>query len=67
MDRIKKYINKFLKEKKMNKRFSITLNEFFLIKDAIKDNANDVITTIFEYGYVKGYRAAMAEMKRKAG
>lgn len=64
MDKIKKYIEKFLKEKEMNKRFSISLKDLFLIKGAAKHNAMDAIVTTFDYGYAKSYRAAMSEVKK---
>ena len=37
-----------------------------VISSADANSAFDVITTFFNFGYAKGYRAAMAEMK-KAG
>jgi len=37
-----------------------------LSAEAEKDSINTV-HTVFNYGYAKGYRAALAEMKKKGG
>lgn len=64
MEKMKKYIENFLKRKKMNDRYCICTDELFSIKKALKHDMFNAIATTFEYGYVKGYRAAMAEMKK---
>lgn len=42
-------------------------NEMEACKNAIIYNPFDAINTLFCYGYAKGYRAAVAEMKKGGG
>lgn len=68
MEKIKKYIDRFFKETKMNIRYSISLEECKAIAANIrsKDEFDGIfaVSDAFEFGYVKGYRAALAEMKK---
>ena len=67
MDKIKKYIARFLKENEMSTRYALHYEEWkALAEHALYsvDRSLTAIETAFEYGYVKGYRAAMSEMKK---
>ncbi len=68
MEKIKKYIERFFKSTKMNIRYSISLEECKAIAESIrsKDEFDGLFAVgdAFEFGYVKGYRAAKAEMKK---
>lgn len=64
MEEIKKYIGRFLKNHKMNDRYCMYLYEIMACKKACEENKANTICTVFDYGYAKGYRAALAEMKK---
>lgn len=66
MEKIKKYIENFLKHNTMNIRYGMYYNEIVSCINALEESQPSTICTIFDYGYAKGYRAALAEMK-KAG
>ncbi len=71
MDKIKKYVERFFKTTKRNLRYSVSLGECKEVVDTVK-NVDEfdgifVLANFFEFGYAKGYRAAMAEMKKKGG
>lgn len=63
MKKIKKYVENFFKTNKGNTRYQMYASEMTACKDAMKINPFDTINTLFCYGYAKGYRAAVAEMK----
>lgn len=69
MDKMKKYVERFLSTTKKNPEYGMSfsqlesgINEVICAIDA--NGAFSIINTIFNFGYAKGYRAAMAEMKR---
>ena len=67
MDKVKKYIARFLKENEMNTRYALHSDEWRALAEHAVYNierAATAIVTAFEYGYVKGYRAAVSEMKK---
>ena len=64
MEKIKKYIENFLKHNTMNIRYGMYYNEIVSCINALEESQPSTICTIFDYGYAKGYRAAMAEMKK---
>ncbi len=68
MEKIKSYIDRFFKTNKKNMRYGMYANEIVEIRDALEnkpfDVVIDVVMLIFDYGYAKGYRAAMAKMKK---
>ena len=67
MDKIKKYIAKFLKRNSINIRYTLYTNEWrALTEHAVGSisTAMDATGTAFKYGYAKGYKAAQAEMKK---
>lgn len=67
MEKIKKYIENFLKHNTMNIRYGMYYNEIVSCINALEESQPSTIYTIFDYGYAKGYRAALAEMKKKGG
>lgn len=68
MEKIKKYVERFFKDTKRNIRYMISTGECEDIVSAIKNSDGwDAISAAcktFDYGYAKGYRAALAEMKK---
>ena len=68
MNRIKKYINSFFKTMKRNFRYAISLKECEEVVSEIKKRDEYagilVVSDVFDFGYVKGYRAALAEMRK---
>lgn len=69
MQKIKDYIDRFLKSKKIDRHYALTTPEMIAFMQEMSD-ANEMfysIATLFRYGYIKGYRAAKAEMKKKGG
>lgn len=66
MEKIKKYVDKFFKTTKVNIRYSISLEECKAFVHAIKNKDEFdgifVVSDAFNFGYAKGYRAAMAKM-----
>lgn len=68
MDKIKKYVERFFKDTKRNIRYMISTGECEEIVQAIKScddwDAISAACKTFDYGYAKGYRAALAEMKK---
>lgn len=68
MEKIRKYTERFFKSTKQNVRYMISTGEGEEIVKAIKSRSGwDAISAAcdaFDFGYVKGYRAALAEMKK---
>lgn len=64
MDKIKKYIDGFLKKNKMNIRYGMSFKEGFSCVHAAEADPLETVVTVFEYGYAKGYRAALAEIRK---
>lgn len=70
MDKIKKYVERLFKSKPEDRNYSLTTEDVFaLFKEIQSADGNGLfyaIVSLFRYGYAKGYRAAQAEMKKKA-
>ncbi len=70
MQKIRDYIDRFFKCKKKNTTYTLTSDDAVsFMREFQSADGNGMfrtIITLFEYGYIKGYRAAKAEMK-KAG
>ena len=66
MDKIKKYIDRFLKEKSINQYYELSFSEMISLVEAVRQDIFKAVTTTFKYGYAKGYRAAISEMKKAA-
>lgn len=68
MQKIRNYIDRFFKCKKKNTAYTLTTSDMFLFMDEFRlSDINGMfrtIVTLFEHGYIKGYRAAKAEMKK---
>lgn len=68
MDKIRKYVERFFKTTKRNIRYAITYEECEDVVNAVRNGdewgAISATCKTFDYGYAKGYRAAMAEMKK---
>lgn len=68
MDKIKKYVERFFKSEEKNRNYSLSTEdmiEFFKeIQSADGNGLFHAILTIFNYGYVKGYRSCKAEQKK---
>lgn len=69
MDKIKKYVERFFSSTKKNPEYGMSFSEMehgmvevYSVADA--NGAFNVITTFFSFGYAKGYRAAMAEIRK---
>ncbi len=71
MESIKKYVERFFKTTKRNLRYSVSLGECKEVVATVKNmdefDGIFVLADFFEFGYAKGYRAALAEMKKKGG
>lgn len=63
MDKIKKYVDRFFASKKMNNNYDMGTMEWAALVNS-GQSRYDVIGTTFNFGYARGYRAAMAEMKK---
>lgn len=48
-------------------RYQLWFSEINAINDHCRGNLYDTMITSFQYGFIKGQRAAKAEAKRKAG
>lgn len=68
MESIKKYVERFFKTTKRNLRYSVSLGECKEVVDAVRNRDEFdgifILGDFFDFGYAKGYRAAMAEMKK---
>lgn len=68
MEKIRKYVDKFFKGTKRNIRYMISLEECKAFVHAIKNKDEFdgifVVSDAFDFGYAKGYRVAMAEIKK---
>jgi len=64
MEKIKKYLEIFFKSNTKNEKYQLRADELTACKDAIEINPFEAIVTLFNYGYAKGYRAALSEMKK---
>lgn len=67
MDKIKRYVEDFLKTAKVKEEDQLHTNELDACKKAMAVDPFRTLCTLFNYGYVKGYRAAVAEMKKEGG
>ena len=67
MEKIKKYVERFFKNNAKNRNYALSTGEVIAFANELQDT-NKLFYTIlalFNYGYAKGYRAALAEMKKK--
>lgn len=70
IERMKAYCERTEIPKQVKLRYSIGFNDFSALlrmgKDRTLDGLYDSIVQAFEYGMAKGYRAALANMKKEA-
>ncbi len=65
IDDIKSYVDRFIKTVKANDEDDLQASELLaLAKHAEDGNTFNAVGITFSYGYIKGYRAAMAELKK---
>lgn len=68
MQKIIDYVDRFFKGKPEDRNYSLTTDDMIVfIKEfqhADGDGLFYMITSLFRYGYVKGYRACKAEQKK---
>lgn len=69
MEKIRNYVKRFFKSKKRNDIYCMKAVEMVSFLDEIRGGSDmnsgyDLVTTLFDYGYAKGYRACQAEMKK---
>ncbi len=69
MDKIKNYIDRFFSKTRKNQNYTMRSDELFVFMNEIMgsrepNGAFVAAGTLFDFGYAKGYRAAMAEMKK---
>ncbi|MFG6369554.1 MAG: hypothetical protein K1W16_14300 [Lachnospiraceae bacterium] len=67
MEKIRKYVERFFKTHKDNMKYQIYTSDAMAVAKEMRINPLETVVTLFDYGYAKGYRAAMAEMKKKGG
>ncbi len=68
MDKIKRYVDRFIKKVKANSRYDMSVLEWkTLAQEAISGDILNTIGVTFNFGYIKGYKAAIAEMKKSKG
>lgn len=67
MDKIKRYVEDFLKTTKVKEKDQLYTDELDACKKGHDGGSFRTICTLFDYGYAKGYRAAKAEMKKRGG
>lgn len=65
MEEIKKYIDRFFSRKKMNERYAMYAHELATAAEETEHDMFNALTTTFDLGYVRGYRACKAEMKKR--
>ena len=64
MEKIKKYIDRFRSGREISEKYDMKATEWFALREAASRNALEAIVDAFTFGYAKGYRAALAEMKK---
>ena len=64
MDKIMKYIERFFKNKEIPSGYDMSMSLWRELSNKARTNPTDATGTTFLYGYAKGYRAAMAEIKK---
>lgn len=69
MDKIKSYIDCFFRHREVNNGYDMVVHEWQTLAAEARqpEKTADVICTTFSFGYAKGYKAALAEMKQKGG
>lgn len=66
MEKIKAYIDRFYKSNTKNRNYALSTDETIAFMNELqnKDRLFHTILMLFNYGYIKGYRACKAEQKK---
>ena len=65
MDKIKKYVDRFIGTAKVSDKYDMSVGELRTLTEyAIGGDTLETVSITFSFGFAKGYRAAMAEMKK---
>lgn len=64
MEKIKRYVDRFIKKVTVNDRYDMSALELKTLAQGASRDALNTISITFNFGYIKGYKAAMAEMKK---
>ena len=68
MEKARKYVERFFKATRHNIRYTMNLKEAMAFRKEAEtgdcDHRIHVLCLLFDYGYAKGYRAALSEMKK---
>lgn len=67
MEKIAKYVERFMKNHNKNERYDLYTRDVSEIRKAVIEKPFETICLTFDYGFAKGYRSALAEMKEKGG
>lgn len=65
MEKINAYIDRFLLKVNLNDRYDMNAMELIVLSNEAEKDSMKAVSTTFQYGYIKGYRAALAEMKKR--
>lgn len=67
MEKHKDYVRRFFESRKKSRRYVLTFDDLVVFMEACAQaDMNEmfhIVTTLFNFGYVKGYRAAQSEMR----
>ncbi len=64
MDKIKKYIERFLKHTGISGAYDMSMKEWKELATNAMDDPFSAVSMAFSYGYAKGHRACKAAIKR---
>lgn len=56
-----------MKAHNRNERYGLYVKDIVRIKNVVLEKPFETICLTFDYGFAKGYRSALAEMKEKGG
>ncbi len=68
MEKYKNYARRFFESRKKSRHYVLTFDDLVVFMEACAQadmsEMFHIVTTLFNFGYAKGYRAAMAEIKK---
>ncbi len=67
MEKIKRYVDRFIKKVTVNDRYDMSALELETLAQGARWDALNTISITFNFGYIKGYKAAMAEVRKREG
>lgn len=67
MEKIERYIDRFFKKTEIRNGYDMHQEEWHALYERAKEDRAEATGKAFLFGYAKGYRAAMAEMKKRGG